>query len=59
MQHSEITPKEAAELLNRTDSRVRQLLRDGTLPGRRVGRRWLVQRAAVVAFRDGVGRVAA
>jgi excisionase family DNA binding protein len=46
----EITSKEAAELLDRTDSRVRQLLRDGILPGRHDGRRWLVDRAAVVAY---------
>jgi excisionase family DNA binding protein len=55
----EISTQEAASMLGRTDSRVRQLLRDGTLPGRRVGRRWLVQRAAVTAYRDGAGSVAA
>jgi excisionase family DNA binding protein len=54
----EISTQEAASMLDRTDSRVRQLLRDGILPGRCVGRRWLVRRCDVVAFRDGVVSVA-
>jgi excisionase family DNA binding protein len=54
----EISTTEAASMLDRTTSRIRQLLRDGTLPGRHVRRRWLVERAAVTAYRDGVRKVA-
>jgi excisionase family DNA binding protein len=49
-QHVEITPEEASVLLDVSPSRVRQLLRSGVLHGRRVGRCWLAQRAAVVAY---------
>jgi excisionase family DNA binding protein len=52
----EMSPKQAGEMLNRTDSRVRQLLRRGDLPGRRDGRRWVVRRADVEAYRDGAPR---
>ncbi|MFZ3471810.1 helix-turn-helix domain-containing protein [Streptomyces sp. 2.9] len=37
-----LSVKEAAALLGVDDSRVRQLLHDGTLQGQRVGGRWLV-----------------
>jgi excisionase family DNA binding protein len=47
----EINTEKAAELLNLTTSRVRQLLRSGELPGRLVGRRWVVKRSAVMAYR--------
>jgi excisionase family DNA binding protein len=47
----EIDTEKAAELLNLTTSRVRQLLRSGDLPGRVVGRRWVVKRSAVIAYR--------
>jgi excisionase family DNA binding protein len=47
----EISPKNAGELLRLTDARIRQLLRDGSLPGRKVGRRWVVKRSAVIAYR--------
>jgi excisionase family DNA binding protein len=50
-QHEEITPEEAAGMLTVTASRVRQLLRDKELEGRKVGRSWLVERAAVLAYR--------
>jgi excisionase family DNA binding protein len=46
----EISPRKASELLRVTDSRVRQLLRSGELPGRKVGPRWLVKRSAVLAY---------
>jgi excisionase family DNA binding protein len=48
--HEEITPEEAAVLIGRSPARVRQLLRSGVLPGRRIGRNWLVERAAVEAY---------
>jgi excisionase family DNA binding protein len=50
VQHEEISPEEASVLLDRSPSRVRQLLRGGVLPGRHVGRHWLVERAAVEAY---------
>jgi excisionase family DNA binding protein len=48
--HEEITPEEASVLIRRSPSRVRQLLRSGVLPGRRVGRNWLAEHAAVEAY---------
>jgi excisionase family DNA binding protein len=47
----EIDTKKASELLRQTTSRTRQLLRSGELQGRKVGRRWLVKRSAVIAYR--------
>jgi excisionase family DNA binding protein len=47
----EIDTAKVAELLNLTTSRTRQLLRSGVLPGRKVGRRWLIRRSAVLAYR--------
>jgi excisionase family DNA binding protein len=50
-QHDEmITPEEASVLLDVSPSRVRQLLRSGELPGRRVGGRWLIDCSDVVAY---------
>jgi excisionase family DNA binding protein len=45
-QPEELSPEEASVLLDVSPSRVRQLLRSGALEGRRVGRSWLVSRAA-------------
>jgi excisionase family DNA binding protein len=42
-----MTTIEAGELLGVSDSRVRQLLRAGDLPGTRANGRWQVDRAAV------------
>jgi excisionase family DNA binding protein len=53
----EITPDQAAVLLKVTPSRVRQLLRDEVLNGRRVGRQWLVAREVVIFYRDHQGVV--
>lgn len=47
-----ISSSEAAKVIGCVDSRVRQLLRAGTLAGRRVGRDWLVDRASAEAYRD-------
>jgi excisionase family DNA binding protein len=44
----EITPAEAADLLNCTAHRVRQLIRDERLKARRVGGRWLINRDQVI-----------
>ena len=46
----EITTEEVAELLNRTDSRIRQLCRSGLLPARKVDGRWMVRRSALVSY---------
>lgn len=48
----DLTTAAASRLIGCTDSRVRQLLRSGELAGRRVGRDWLVDRAAAEAYRD-------
>lgn len=50
---AEIDTREAAKLLGRTDSRIRQLLRSGDLGGRRVGRFWVTTRGAIIDYRDG------
>jgi excisionase family DNA binding protein len=55
----EISPKKAAELLDRTTSRVRQLLRSGELSGRKVGGRWVVRKRDVLAYANSSGRLAA
>jgi excisionase family DNA binding protein len=47
----EIDTKKAGELLRLSDARVRQLLRSGALPGRLVGRRWVVKKSDVLAYR--------
>ena len=47
-----ITTSEAAEIIGCVDSRVRQLLREGTIAGERVGRDWLVDRRSAEKYRD-------
>jgi excisionase family DNA binding protein len=47
----EIDTEKAAELLNLTTSRIRQLLRSGELQGRKVGRRWVIKRSDVLGYR--------
>jgi excisionase family DNA binding protein len=54
----ELSPKEAAELHDVTDSWIRQLLRDGAVDGRRIGRSWLVSRSSLAAFFESRRRVA-
>lgn len=49
----EITPDEVAPLLRVTPERVRQLLRAGSLAGRKAGWQWFVSRAEVEAYRVG------
>jgi excisionase family DNA binding protein len=44
---TEVSTREAADMLGRTASRVRQLISEGALTGRRVGREWLVDRGSV------------
>jgi excisionase family DNA binding protein len=47
----EVTTGEAAGILGVSPRRVVQLLHEGALSGRRVGRTWLVDRASVVLRR--------
>jgi hypothetical protein len=55
----EISSEKAGELLDRTTSRVRQLLRSGELSGRKVGGRWVVRKRDVLAYANSSGRLAA
>lgn len=48
----EISATTAAEVLNLTPSRVRQLLRSEVLPGRKVAGTWLVYRSTLATHRD-------
>lgn len=47
-----LTTTEAAQMLGCTPRRVAQMLKAGTLPGRRSGRDWQTPRAAVEAMLD-------
>lgn len=55
MDHSDsdrdmISVAETAQLLKRSTEQVRRYLREGRLPGRRMGGQWFVERSAVNAF---------
>jgi excisionase family DNA binding protein len=45
-----LTVAETAKALARSTEQVRRYLREGTLPGRRVGGQWFIEVAAVEAF---------
>lgn len=45
-----ISVAEAARTLSRSTEQVRRYLREGRLPGRRVGGQWFIERAAVESF---------
>jgi excisionase family DNA binding protein len=45
-----LTTREAAAQLGITDSRIRQLIRAGRLPARRMGRDWFVDEGDLRAF---------
>lgn len=45
-----VTTAQAAEIIGCVDSRVRQLLREGTIAGERVGRDWLVLRKSAEMY---------
>jgi len=53
----EMGTAEAAAVLGVTTRRVSQLTQAGILPGRKVGRTWLLRRPAVLDYRD-AGNVA-
>ena len=46
----ELTPLEASRLFDVSDRRIRQLLGDGLVDGRKVGRVWLVPRSNLLAY---------
>lgn len=46
----EISVAEAAQLLDRSTEQVRRYLREGRLPGRRIGGQWFIERTALVSF---------
>jgi excisionase family DNA binding protein len=45
-----LTVAETARLLQRSTEQIRRYLREGTLPGRRLGGQWFVQRADAELF---------
>jgi excisionase family DNA binding protein len=45
-----LTVAEAAKLLQRSTEQVRRYLREGVLPGRRLGGQWFIDRAEAAAF---------
>ncbi|MBC8092775.1 MAG: excisionase family DNA-binding protein [Pseudonocardia sp.] len=47
------TVVEVSALLNLALGGTYELLRDGTIPARRLGRRWIISRAAFHAWLDG------
>ena len=57
-----ISVNEAARRLQRSIEQVRRYLREGRLPGRRIGQQWFIDEDALAAWapeRRGVGRVSA
>ena len=50
-----LTPEEAAAYLRLNAQTVYRLLRDGQLPGVKVGRQWRIRRAALEQYLDGGG----
>lgn len=48
----ELTPKQIAQRVNITPKKIRRLLREGKLPGRKVGREWLVRERDLEAVLD-------
>lgn len=47
-----VSVADASRLLKRSTEQVRRYLREGRLPGRRVGGQWFIERSAVDAFAD-------
>jgi excisionase family DNA binding protein len=48
--NSFVTVNEAARLLKRSTEQVRRYLREGRLPGRRIGGQWFIEREAVTGY---------
>lgn len=47
-----VSVAEASRLLKRSTEQVRRYLREGRLPGHRMGGQWFIERAAVSGFAD-------
>lgn len=45
-----VSVADAARLLKRSTEQVRRYLREGRLPGRRIGGQWFIEGAAIEAF---------
>src|SRR5688572_3619490 len=45
-----LTVEEAARLLDRSTEQVRRYLREGKLPGRRIGQQWFIEEGALAAW---------
>jgi len=48
-----VTVEQAARRLDRSIEQVRRYLREGRLPGRRIGQQWFIEEAALGAWRLG------
>jgi excisionase family DNA binding protein len=57
-----VTVEQAARRLDRSIEQVRRYLREGRLPGRRIGQQWFIEEAALASWhpahrRAGAGRI--
>lgn len=48
-----VTVAEAAKLLHRSIEQVRRYLREGKLPGQRIGQQWFIPKAALESWQSG------
>lgn len=48
-----VTVAEAARILGRSIEQVRRYLREGKLPGQRIGQQWFIPAAALRSWQDG------
>jgi excisionase family DNA binding protein len=48
-----VTVEEAARRLDRSIEQVRRYLREGRLPGRRIGQQWFIEERALAAWHPG------
>jgi excisionase family DNA binding protein len=48
---NDMTVAETARFLQRSTEQIRRYLREGSLPGRRLGGQWFIQRAEAEAYR--------
>jgi len=54
-----VTVEEAARRLDRSIEQVRRYLREGRLPGRRIGQQWFIEEGALAAWHPGPRRAGA
>lgn len=54
-----MTVEQAARRLDRSIEQVRRYLREGKLPGRRIGQQWFIEEAALASWQPGRGRAGA